>query len=78
MHDVCLNEEMLRVGVKTLESIGEDELMSRSQPNMEVVMSECSNHSVALGEQDGLLKRAESEPSLLTALQETACQQTTV
>lgn len=62
MNDVCLNEEMLRVGVKTLESIGEDDMLSRSQPNIPI---EDSKETVAILESEGL-KRAESEPSLLT------------
>ncbi|XP_014240836.1 protein TAPT1 homolog isoform X2 [Cimex lectularius] len=60
MHDVCLNEELLRVGVKTLESIGEDEI-SRSQPNIQ--MEPLLEEPIVILEGDNL-KRAESEPSI--------------
>uniref|UniRef100_A0A0A9Y4K5 Protein TAPT1 n=1 Tax=Lygus hesperus TaxID=30085 RepID=A0A0A9Y4K5_LYGHE len=63
MNDVCLNEEMLRVGVKTLESIGEDDMLSRSQPNIQIEPG--AEEPSANMEGEGL-KRAESEPSLLT------------
>ena len=63
MHDVCLNEEMLRVGVKPLESIGEDDMLSRSQPNIQIEAG--SEEDANILEPEGL-KRAESEPSLLT------------
>ncbi|CAB0012395.1 unnamed protein product [Nesidiocoris tenuis] len=65
INDVCLNEEMLRVGVKTLESIGEDDLLFRSQPNIQ--MEPGNEPAVPILETEGL-QRAESEPSLLTAV----------
>lgn len=67
--DVCLNEEMLRVGVAKLESIGEaePENLTRSVPNIQQQtesdtlqsMSRSSSPSPELGK-----KRAESEPSI--------------
>lgn len=67
--DVCLNEEMLRVGVAKLESIGEaePENLTRSVPNIQQQaesdalqsMSRNSSPSPELGK-----KRAESEPSI--------------
>jgi len=61
MNDVCLNEEMLRVGVKSLEIIGEGETdpLWRSVPNIqaaEIALEQTSEPET--------LKRAESEPSI--------------
>ncbi|XP_014278395.1 protein TAPT1 homolog isoform X2 [Halyomorpha halys] len=58
MNDVHLNEEMLRVGVKSLESIGEtgsDHDIYRSEPNIQLLEPD------ELGQG---LKRAESEPNI--------------
>lgn len=62
MNDVHLNEEMLRVGVKSLESIGEggsDLDIYRSEPNIQFLEPD----ELANG-----LKRAESEPSIPTVV----------
>lgn len=58
MNDVHLNEEMLRVGVKSLESIGEggsDLDMYRSEPNIQFLDPDDLSQG---------LKRAESEPNI--------------
>lgn len=63
--DVCLNEEMLRVGVGGLESIGEENL-TRSVPNIQQETMELpeSRSSSPAG-----VKRAESEPSIPLVLE---------
>lgn len=63
--DVCLNEEMLRVGVGGLESIGEENL-TRSVPNIQQETMELpeSRSSSPVG-----VKRAESEPSIPLVLE---------
>lgn len=62
--DVCLNEEMLRVG-GGLESIGEENL-TRSVPNIQQETMELpeSRSSSPVG-----VKRAESEPSIPLVLE---------
>uniref|UniRef100_A0A1B6JC50 TAPT1-like protein n=2 Tax=Homalodisca liturata TaxID=320908 RepID=A0A1B6JC50_9HEMI len=63
--DVCLNEEMLRVG---LESIGEENL-TRSVPNIQQEAAELTGHPESRSPSPGPVKRAESEPSIPHALE---------
>uniref|UniRef100_A0A1B6K9F4 TAPT1-like protein n=1 Tax=Graphocephala atropunctata TaxID=36148 RepID=A0A1B6K9F4_9HEMI len=63
--DVCLNEEMLRVG---LESIGEENL-TRSVPNIQQEAAEMNGGAESRSPSPGPVKRAESEPSIPHALE---------
>lgn len=63
---MCLNEEMLRVGVGGgLESIGEESL-TRSVPN---IQQESSELPESRSPSPAPVKRAESEPSIPHALE---------
>ncbi|XP_075222908.1 protein TAPT1 homolog isoform X2 [Lycorma delicatula] len=67
--DVCLNEEMLRVGVAKLESIGEaePECLTRSVPNIQQIQQVNSTSPIQLSAPPSpelSKKRAESEPNI--------------
>lgn len=63
LKNACLNEELLRVEENEAD---ENELVSRSVPNIkeEVDVKECSTENLVCND-NGILKRAESEPSLV-------------
>jgi len=67
--DVCLNEEMLRVGESGLESIGEESL-TRSVPNIQQATEQPPDTETQdSSPSPSPVKRAESEPSLPHAVE---------